>query len=328
MNQSKILYMSKFFQFILAVAVLATSSCMKEDYLLARRGCDVTFIADLGGSVSRAFADGENVNEVAWAVYTAGSDTPLKDLWGTMPLNDRQAVLDIRLVNGRSYDIVFFAYYTENPSDKIEINGNIDPRYYNVLFDSKKVSIKYDEHLTISNDEMRDCFWHVERNLKIGGAVNKTFTLTRPLAQLNLGVTEEDYNLALNAGFRIADTQITVDSYTEFDLFSGELTEPAPTTIHFARSETPLYGDNFLEIQGQPSKYRYLATTYLLVNEKCTSEVRVALWDVSNIELHRLIYSFVPFQRNYRTNIIGHLLTNPHNFTIIIEDKFENDYDM
>lgn len=93
------------------VAALVATSCMGDGFR-----SDVTFTADLGGIESRAIADGTTVNQVAWAVYVDGSSTPLKDMWGTMPLSNRQAELNLRLTTGRTYDIVFFAYYTENPS--------------------------------------------------------------------------------------------------------------------------------------------------------------------------------------------------------------------
>lgn len=299
---------------------------MEENFSLFRRKCDVNLVADLSSSPSRAIADGKNVNEVAWAVYVDGSDTPLEDLWGVMPINNNKCELAIRLVNGRTYDIAFFAYYTDNPTTKTRIGGPIEPRYYNVFFDEKKVSVKYDEELTIANDENRDCFWYVEHNLKVKGQVNKTFTLSRPLAQLNLGVTEEDLQLTINANLFIDDTEIITDSYTEFNLFDGSLTEAVPTTIIFNRNTTPLYSDNYLQIKGHEERFKYLATTYLLVNDKCTSDVKVALWDSNNTKLHELSYSFVPFQRNYRTNIVGNLLTSPNIFTIVVEEDFEGEF--
>lgn len=311
--------MSKFFHFILIVATLVATSCMGDGFR-----SDVTFTADLGGIESRAIADGTTVNQVAWAVYVDGSSTPLKDMWGTMPLSNRQAELNLRLTTGRSYDIVFFAYYTENPSSTTEINGEINPLYYEVSFIDKMVSVKYDG--ATANDEKRDCFWHVENNLKVDGPINRKFLLTRPLAQLNFGVTESDFNSALGSTFKIEDTEITVDSYTKFNLLDGSLSEPMPTTIKFARNTTPLYNDDYLILKNQSERYKYLATTYTLVNEKCTSNVALTFWDSTGIELHTLNYSFVPLQRNYRTNIIGHLLTNPHLFTIVIDEEFEGDH--
>ena len=132
------LFMSKFFHAILAVVVLFTTSCMKE-----YNSSYVTLTADLGGIESRAIADGTTVNQIAWAVYASGSDTPLNNLWGTMPLSNRQATLDLRLANGKSYDVVFFAYYTENPSQTVEIHGEINPLYYDLSFADKSITVKY-----------------------------------------------------------------------------------------------------------------------------------------------------------------------------------------
>lgn len=312
-------FMSKFFHFILMVATLVATSCMGDGLRSS-----VTFVADLGGIETRAIADGTTVNQVAWAVYVDGSNTPLEDMWGTMPLTNRQAVLNLRLATGRTYDIVFFAYYTENPSSVAEVNGEINPLFYNVSLNERSVSVKYDN--ATANDERRDCFWHAENNLKVEGSINKTFLLTRPLAQLNFGVTESDFNSTLGSDFQIADTEITVDSYTKFNLFDGSLSELVPTTVKFERNTTPLYNDDYLIIKEQSERYKYLATTYTLVNQKCTSNVTLTFWDNKGIEVHTLNYSFVPLQRNYRTNIIGHLLTNPHLFTIVIDEKFEADH--
>jgi hypothetical protein len=52
--------MSKFFHAILAVVVLFTTSCMKED-----NSSYVTLTADLSGIESRAIADGTTVNQIA-----------------------------------------------------------------------------------------------------------------------------------------------------------------------------------------------------------------------------------------------------------------------
>ena len=237
-----------------------------------------------------------------------------------MPLSNRKATLDLRLANGKSYDVVFFAYYTENPSQTVEIHGEINPLYYDLSFADKSITVKYDN--ATANDEKRDCFWHAVRGMKVEGAANRTFKLTRPLAQLNLGVTETDYNTALNSEFRIANTEITVDSYTKFNIFDGTLSELKPTTITFAGAQTPLYSDEYLIIDGQSERYKYLATTYLLVNQKCTSNVSVKIWDNSGFELHTLNYSFVPFQRNYRTNILGQIISSPYDFNVEILPGF------
>ncbi len=317
--------MSNFFRYMFTAFMLlaAVTSCMKEEYH-SRHSKEVVFVADLDGIQTRAIADGQTVNEVAWAIYVDGATAPLDDLWGTMPISGKQAELKVRLTTGKVYDLVFFAYYTENPAPETVVNGDINPLYYKVFFNEKKVCVDYSN--AIANDEKRDCFWHTEHNIKVDGPLNKKFILKRPLAQLNVGVNKRDIDLADESGYRISASSITVDSYTQFNLFDGSLSELEPITVHFAKNQTPAYSDNTLTVNGDPIIYKYLATTYVLVDDKCTSNVKLSLYDNTDYEINSFTYSFVPLQRNYRTNILGSLLTNPHLFTIVVDKEFEDDH--
>ena len=316
--------MNTLFRYILvALFVVTAVSCAKEEYPF-RRGKEVSFVADLGGIESRAIADGLTVNEVAWAVYAAGESSPLNNLWGTMPISNKQAELNIRLATGMSYDVVFFAYYTENPTTKTTIGGEIDPLYYEFLLDQKVIKVDYTN--AVANDEKRDCFWYAEQNLKINGPTNRCFVLKRPLAQLNIGVNKKDLDLATAEGYQISASSIKVDSYTQFNLLDGTLSELEPVTILFDKSQIPSYSENTLIVTNDPIEYKYLGTTYILGDNKWISNVEIALYDDTDYEINTLKYTFVPLQRNYRTNIIGSLLTNPHKFTIVVDDNFDGEH--
>ena len=319
--------MKKIFRMMLAAAIIfGAASCAKENSstLPAGQEVEVSFVADLGGTLgSRAIADGTTVDEVAWAIYEDGAETPFANLQGTLVLQDKQATLDVRLVTGKTYDIAFFAYKAVAAAEAV--NGVVDPVHYTVNWNEKSVTMKVDAAL--ANDESRDCFWYVEHNLKVDGPVNKTFTLTRPLAQLNFGVSVGDIATAKSAGYTVSESSITVNSYTKFNLFDGKLSEEAPVFVEFVKADSPIDAADVLEIKDDAVDYKYLATTYILVNEKTTSDVGVTFWDQDGKELNTLKYGFVPFQRNYRTNIIGNLLTNPAVFTIVVDEKFnEPDY--
>ncbi len=318
--------MKKIFRFMLAVAVMfGAASCAKENISSVTpvgQEVEVTFVADLGGIESRAIADGTTVDEVAWAIYEDGANAPLASLQGTLKLQGKQATLSTRLVTGKTYDLAFFAYKAVEAKE--ELGGTVDPVHYEVFWADKKVAMKLDPKP--ANDEERDCFWYVEHDLKIVGPTNKTFILTRPLAQLNLGVAAADIEAAKSAGFSVSDSQITVNTYTQFNLFDGSLSEKTPIEVTFDRADSPVDSANELTVKDDTTIYKYLATTYLLVNEKVTSNVEVTLWDQDGGLINTLEYSYVPFQRNYRTNILGNLLTNPALFTIVIDERFEDDY--
>ena len=313
--------MKKIFRLMLAVAAVASvASCAKEDVSVAPVGqeVEVAFVADLGALGTRAIADGTTVDEVAWAIYEDGADAPLENLQGTLVLNGKQATLNVRLATGKTYDLAFFAYKAVEAKE--ELKGVVDPVHYDVVWAEKKVCMKLDPKP--ANDETRDCFWYVRHDLKVEGPVSETFTLTRPLAQLNIGVTAQDVLDAQKAGFEVSDSQLTVNTYTQFNMFDGSLSETASIPVTFDRADSPVDAADVLKVKDDATDYKYLATTYLLVNDKVTSDVTVTLWDKAGVELNTLNYSYVPFQRNYRTNILGALLTNPAVFTIVVDERF------
>ena len=302
-------------------------SCAKEQVSDVQVGqeVEVTFAADLGGALgSRAIADGTTVDEVAWAIYEDGAFKPLDSLQGTLVLVDKKATLNVRLVTGKTYDVAFFAYKAKAAAE----DGVVDPKYYTVAWDGQTVTM--DTANTVANDEERDCFWYVEHNLYIDGPINKTFTLTRPLAQLNLGVAAEDVKNAAKAGYSVSASEIVVDTYATFNLFNGKVSDPIQKAVKFVKNDSPVAATapEILKVKDDATDYNYLATTYILVNEKITSEVTVTLWDQDNNEFNTLNYSYVPLQRNYRTNILGNLLTNPAVFTIIVDERFNEPDDI
>ena len=323
--------MKKFFLLVMtAAAVLFASSCSKEQLsTLTPVGeqVTVTLTADLGAIGSRAIADGLKVNEVAWAIYLEGEDTPLSDMQGVIPISQKQGTLEVRLVTGRSYDIALFAYSTENPttSQALTINGaQTAPSYYSVDWNNKMVSVLYPDGAIANDTDKRDCFWHVEKGLKVTAPVNKTFTLTRPLAQLNFGSSEEDTVAAENAGLVVTKSKIVASTYTKFNLFTGECLDSQVVEYTFAANAVP---NQALTVQDVD--YTYLGTTYLLVNEQMTQDVSLTVYDQAGEEINTLNYSYAPFQRNYRTNILGYLLTDPAKFTIVVDESFlEPDYNI
>jgi hypothetical protein len=314
--------MKKFLLFVMAAIAMVATSCTKEQTTTSvplGEEVTVTFTADLGAIESRAIADGQKVNEVAWAIYLEGAAEPLADLKGVLPINNKQGVLEVRLVTGKSYDLAFFAYSTEQAASE-QVNGvNPTPSYYAVDWNTKSITVEYPDGQIANDTDKRDCFWHVEKGLKVEGPVNKTFTLHRPLAQLNFGVTAEDTLAAQTAGLVVGESKIKASTYAGFNMFTGECFDQETVEYTFAQNIVP---DQALTVQG--TNYTYIGTVYLLVNDKMLQDVAITIYNESDSkEINTLEYSNVPMQRNYRTNILGALLTNPVKFNIIVDEAFE-----
>lgn len=300
-----------------AATMLFASSCSKEQIsttVPVGEEVTVTLTADLGAIESRAISDGLKVNEVAWAIYTAGADTPLPDFQGILPINEKKGTLEVRLVTGRSYDIALFAYATADPTLSQQNVAVPNPTYYKVDWNNKLVEVDFTAPVA-NDDDARDCFWHVEKGLLIDRPITKTFTLTRPLAQLNFGVTAADTVAAADAGLSVKSSKIVASSYTKFNLFDGVCSDIVELT--FDKNIVP---NQALEVE--EIGYTYIGTTYLLLDQKMLQDIKLTIYDTKDTEINTLKYTNVPFQRNYRTNILGALLTNPADFTIKVDERF------
>lgn len=310
--------MKKFFFFLLSAATLIfAASCTKEQVSSISAGNEVavTFTANLGSLESRGISDGQKVNEVAWAIYLAGSNEPLPEFYGVLPINNKEGKLEVRLATGKSYDLAFFAYYKDGATTEQAL-GAATPKYYTVDWNTKSVTINDFTVQNANDSDNRDCFWHVEKNFKVEAPVNKTFKLTRPLAQLNFGATIEDTKAAADAGLVVGQSKIVASTYPSFNMFDGKCGGQL-TEVTFAQNAIP---QQVLEVKDV--NYTYLGTAYVLVNDEMTQDVSMTIYNEGGEEINTIKYSYAPFQRNWRTNILGALLTNPVDLTIIIEDRF------
>lgn len=315
---------------MLAMAgMLFATSCSQDELLNEPSNEDfvnATFsIGTTDGIGTRAtIGNGTKANKVACAVYDE-SGTVLKELSKTVDVTDKKATYEVRLAKGQKYRVAFFAY-----------NSTADA--YDVT-DLKNIKIKDQQN---SNIEDRDAFTNYIDVEATVNAINKDVTLYRPFAQLNLGVDDTEWKDAVNAGVEVAKSKIVVTNvYNQFSAYDNTIVaDAAPVTMTFAMNTIPT---EKLEVDvnrdgtiGDDEKFKYLALNYLLVGdagtEKSLTDVEF-VWengDASKTNNPTTHFLNIPVQRNYRTNIIGKLLTNPATFNIIIDAEFidspEDDY--
>ena len=74
-------------------------------------------------------------------------------------------------------------------------------------------------------------------------------------------------------------------------------------------------------------KYGWLAMNYVLVAEESSlAEVSFAIREGETAVLTTYNVSNVPVQRNYRTNIVGNLLTAEGTINIVVDPIFNGEY--
>ena len=284
--------MKNIFRFLMAVAVLFTVSCAKEDISSSIGGGEVemTFTVDLQDLGSRAYGDGAYVNTLRYYVYDGNSY--LDQLSGQKPIAVGAATtVNLVLLKGMTYNIVFWAdhdgYYT---------------------YDTAAKTITVDYSKVTANEEWRDAFCKFVPSIDPATASNddKNIVLTRPFAQLNAVAT--DMNTLALSGVNISKSYVTIDAYSTLNLATGNVTGLAPKT---------LVAGNILE-NGLLSMNYFLAPA-----DGYTPNVTFTFENNKNIDFGAS-FTYVPLKRNYRTNIIGSLLSKSTDFTVTIDPAFGN----
>ena len=308
--------MKKYFYTLLTAATLLTAvSCSPIDELFSGENGEaekVSFTIQAGQIQSRAAGDGNTVDQVHYEVWDKStgklviSSVSGKNGGEPVEIVNRTATVEVRLVKGVEYDIAFWAHNEQGTGYLIE-DGLENIR----LKDGVK-----------ANKETYDAFYQVLTDYKVSNVV-KTVVLKRPFGQLNVGTSFEDWQKAINLDVEIDRSTISVTQVANvFNARTGKITRQEGLTQLTFDLEDVL--KETFDVEGTP--YHYLGMNYFLADtEKTLHELTITLNDGDKV-VNTLKVINMPIQRNWRTNIIGDLLTSKENFRVVVEPGFEDDY--
>lgn len=311
----------KTFKYLAAAALtMLAVSCNKEQVTEVPDGqmVDVTFTAALPGEMAtKALGDGQTAKNLYVSVYENDAEKTKLDLDKTATFTDLKTQVTFSLVKGKTYNFVFWAQAEGATCYDID--------------DLKNIKISYEG--AVANDENRDAFYATRKELKVNGALTETIKLYRPFAQVNFGTA--DLFEAAAAGFIPAQSTFTAtDVANVFDTFNaeGKVEGPATDKVTFAKAEIPGGGETLVTKDG--TKYLWMTMNYILPvgkqGEKHISNV-TAEFIPENGDPITASAPQAPVQNNYRTNILGNLLTSQVIFNVEIVPIFnepDNDVDI
>lgn len=289
---------------IAAMAVLA-GACAKEQVApLDGEICEATFdVAVPGGISTKAIADGTTAKELWYQVFDKDGNV-IAGLGQTKHeslLSDRQTSVSMQLVKDQTYNIVFWAQSEGQTCYKFD--------------DLSQITVDY--AAAKANEESRDAFLAV-KNITVNGPINETVVMKRPFAQLNIGTA--DAAIAAKAGVVIKTSKVEMKGLPNV-LNTIKGTTDGAVNVTFADNAVP--STEVLSVNGM--EYTYLAMNYILApaEGKEISDVKATFTAEGKDPVSLSAFS-VPFQRNYRTNIIGNILTNSADFNVIVVPDFED----
>lgn len=315
-----------FLSMFAAAGMLLATSCSNDELDVVQSGneAQVTFSLGLeGGIATRAISDGKSADVLMYAVFDKNGERintiqKVSKTGVTFPTTE-----NITLAKGQTYKVAFWAQDNDCKAYTVSDDMNVTVNYAN---DENKVN----------NDETRDAFFKTVE-FTVTGSTSIDVELKRPFAQINVGVTKEDWDAAVASGITIAQSSVVIkNAATGLNLLDGTVSGETEVSYELANIPSePAILQVDTDGDGTKEDYNWLSMSYILPSAAPTGYEKAALENVafvfaSNgepIEFNQGLNN-VPVQRNWRTNIVGKILTGDITFNIVIDEEFEDDHNV
>ena len=279
---------------------------------------DVPFFLDVEAVLEtradeKKISDGTDANQLMYAVFREGDTDPVikKVVKDDVEGLTKGYKMSISLAKGHSYQVVFWAQNSECDAYTVS--------------DDMKVSIDYEG---LNNDESRDAFFAATKPFVAGMTPSVKVVLRRPFAQVNVGTFPYDLEYVQGLDVLVDKSSAIFHSIAdEIDLLTGEVS--GEVDVEYKLSNIPeeiLWVD--VDENGVKEKYDWLSMSYILAEPDRTLKT-MSFKFTDNSGLYEPIdigeLNNVPIQRNYRTNILGQILTGTTSFEIIVDPVYEGD---
>ena len=310
--------MKKILLFVSALAGLfLAGSCQREELAPVEEAGVVTFEVNVPGVATKAIGDDvSNINKLVYDVYwTEQSVAKAEDISvdnlhllykGTRDVVEGKSTVPVELLKDKNYVILFWAQRDNTwgfaSEDRLLKNGVTFPDEFR------------------ANAEDIEAFYGVSFLNKIELTGSKNVTLYRPFAQLNVGTKLPNDKENPNYTVSLKESKVVVkNAGAKFNLIKQEA-EGNKEQITFTSATVP---SGVLE--ANDDSYHYAAMNYIFAAGNVSVQIDITTNDHGTIQLEEM--PAVPVAKNYRTNIIGSLLTSNAEYSVQIDQNWKGEYD-
>lgn len=290
------------------MSVLALA-CAKEPVGGGIEASTVSFTVEVPETTvtTKGISDASTTDELICQVFlNDGNYTPVPELAQTVPVDvaSHKAKVEFSLVKGNKYAFIFWA----------QASGT---DFYNT--DDLR-SVKMNVNNVKANEPKMDAFWATATKTATANPSEESITLYRALAQVNFGAV-------LPAQGRVDAVTVTKSTISmtgvpdTFHPFLGNKSTACEGSVDITFAENATIDEN-LRVAGVD--YSYLATAFVFspkLDQKLT-DVK-ATFTISTGKTTSVSAPNVPIQGNYRTNILGDLLTVGATFNVTVDAEFK-----
>ena len=314
--------MKRLFSFVVvAVAAFALASCAKSEREGAQEATMTLSVSIPDGVGTKAYGDGMFAEKtIVIGVFDEDGNEKFRkaDVWGAEEFTKE---IKVRFVMGKSYQMVIFAQYgaAYGAPETMSL---------------REITLDY----TASNMENLDAFYAHVPTFTVKQDFSKTVVLKRPFAQINFATTVNDLDESIGEGYLgLSDKAVvTVKNLANtLNLFTGETayvdennkSEAQGKSVTIPETAFPKVDGKYPQIEVDGVKYEVISMNNVLVADagcedgKTTVDLTLQVGDlVINVPSAYL-------KRNYRTNVIGELLTAEGSFNVTVDPIFTDTFD-
>ena len=315
--------MKKIFKTLSAsvLMALALTACQKEEFGGNEAEGIYTFEVSADNIATKAAIDrdgnGTAVNRFIMEVYLAKTTGELvlldRQVKAPTAASPKSTSFNLTLIKDQEYKVLFWA---DKGTDAME------DLYYKTTDNLQNVSFL--NAARIGNNDALDAFSKMEvitrEESKAG--FSKSVKLTRPFGQVNFITTDIPAinNLSGGSQFLPTDVKVSYTTCTGFNVLTQ--TGTGSEAIEYT---APVY--SAMDPATNPAKYTLSMDYMLTATSDRETRNLVKLTALANgYELTTVEVANYPVQRNYRTNIIGKILTGDVTFNITIDPIYDGEY--
>ena len=304
----------------LAAGLFATS-CQQENLEPVAGGNTVTYTVELPGVDTKAIGDGQNINQLVYEVWRTenpndvtlehGAKTELLYRVADKPMANGSTIIELDLVNDQNYTILFWAQVR-------------DGGYYNTD-DLRNVTLT--NKSSNAFEENRAAFYGVDFiKATDQRKVKQTVALTRPFGQVNLGTAFRTEAQQAVYTLNVDNTSVTVKgASTVFNVATGAASAETEdcTDLEFSAYTYVTNSENLI-VKNETTEipYQWISMNYVFVPaNQATFEVDYTIETNHGVVTNTI--SNIPAKKNYRTNIVGNLLTSKTEYTVNLDTRWD-----
>lgn len=288
----------------MALAFFA-ASCQQENLEPAVSATTVTYTVEVPGALAtRALGDETTaVDKVYYQVYRAKEVEDLSKGFvydGNKPVTDGKASFELEFVKNQNFVVLFWAQDAD-----LQMFNIVDLR--KVTLTTPGASNNVNAQVFAGSNVVTDC---VPAN---GGKV----TLSRPISQLNIATTAESLKFGTKDILLNKSTVTVKGLYPKYNVYTEAVSQDK-TNFEYTEGQVP---GTTIEVNGKT--YTYVAMNYVgfAPKESTTVDVDFTITTSEGDVTHKV--PNVPVKPNFRTNIIGNLLTEAADYDVTLDAAWD-----